>query len=275
MADGRTYIRVHDGIDEHPKIVGLPDGAFRILIESWCYCSRNLTDGRITVAAWKRIGTAKTRRQLIEAGLAVQRDGFVEMHDYLEHQRSADEVAEYRAKKQAAGAKGNHTKHHTEKGRIDPDCVFCQASDASQSASQTRSQVRPHVRSQTARKPVASTETETELKERTDADASARPNAGLIIKGWIDRQRRRPADRVVGQVAKQIGELLDQDFTPTEIDAGLTVMDTKALNPSTLSSLVSAAANGHGKTPDPDAGLPPWERFAPATSPNGLRSWEL
>ena len=154
MADDRTYIRVHDGLDEHAKIVGLSDAAFRLLISSWTFCSRNLNDGRIATAAWRKRGTPKARRELVDAGLAEEHDGYVEMHDYLMHQRSAAEVAAYKAKKRSAGAKGNHTKHHVEKGRTDPECEFCQSPEGSQKGSQ--------VRPQTARKAVASTEAEAE-----------------------------------------------------------------------------------------------------------------
>ena len=69
MADDRTYIRVHDGLDEHPKVEPLSDGAFRLLLTCWFYCSRNRTDGQIAAAVWKKRGTAKTRRELIDAGL--------------------------------------------------------------------------------------------------------------------------------------------------------------------------------------------------------------
>ena len=163
MADDRTYIRVHDGIDENPKIVGLSHAAFRLLIESWAYCSRNLTDGVITDAAWKKRGTPKARLELVAAGLVDEGDGYVQMHDYLEHQRSAAEVAEFKAKRKKAGAIGNHNRHHVEKGRVDPACELCQSdgpgtgedvANASHGASD--------VRSQNGRKLVASTEAEAE-----------------------------------------------------------------------------------------------------------------
>ena len=44
-ADRRTYITVHDGMPEHPKVDALSDKAFRALVGLWCWCSRNLTDG--------------------------------------------------------------------------------------------------------------------------------------------------------------------------------------------------------------------------------------
>lgn len=110
MADTRTYIRVHDGMPDHPKVDGLSDGAFRLLITMWCWCSRHLTDGHIPTATWSKRGTPKARRELVTAGLAVVTDGGVQMHDYLEHQRSSDEVEELRRKRQEAGRKGGNAK---------------------------------------------------------------------------------------------------------------------------------------------------------------------
>lgn len=105
--DTRTYITVHDGLPDHPKIEGLSDSAFRLLIETWCWCSRHLTDGEVKAASWAKRGTAKTRKELVDAGCAVVTStGDVFMHDYLQHQRSAEEVRELSAKRAEAGRRG-------------------------------------------------------------------------------------------------------------------------------------------------------------------------
>ena len=135
-ADSRTYIRVHDGMDEHPKIEPLSDAAFRLLMRSWFYCSRNLTDGRISDAVWGKRGTAKARGELLGAGLAEQQDGFVQMHDYLDWQRSADEVAEMREKRAEAGRKGGQARAN----RL-ASATAKAKQDAKQEPKQTRSKV--------------------------------------------------------------------------------------------------------------------------------------
>lgn len=124
MPDDRTYIRVHDGMDDHPKIEGLSDAAFRALHRCWFYCSRQLTDGRLTTAAWfNRAKTPKVRKELVTAHLVHEpgyrcphpscppaEPGHVQMHDYLEHQRSAAEVAELKRKRSEAGRRGGQAK---------------------------------------------------------------------------------------------------------------------------------------------------------------------
>lgn len=109
-SDPRTYITVHDGMPEHPKIEPLSDAAFRLLVTCWCWCSRNLTDGVISAASWEKRGTPKLRRELIAAGLAEIVDGGVQMHDYLDHQRSAAQVTALRQVRADAGRKGGKAK---------------------------------------------------------------------------------------------------------------------------------------------------------------------
>ena len=40
-----TWLRIDDAMVDHPKIIGLSDGAFRLHITALCYCARHLTDG--------------------------------------------------------------------------------------------------------------------------------------------------------------------------------------------------------------------------------------
>lgn len=154
MADARTYIRVHDGMPDHPKVDPLSDVAFRLLIAGWCWCSRHLTDGVMPAGTWAKRGSARARRELLTAGLVEERpDGAVVFHDYLEHQRSADEVEALRAKRRAAGQAGGKAKA----ARHTPSNGLASATaDAKQTASKT----------------VPSTETETE--PATDVAGGAR-----------------------------------------------------------------------------------------------------
>ena len=129
--DGRTYIRVHDGMPDHPKVETLSDRAFRLLVETWCWSSRHLTDGQVPKGIWQRRGTPRARRELIDAGLVEDLGTEVQMHDYLEHQRSRADVAEIVAARKAASIKANHTRWHTgPKGKPDTDCPLCNGSES-------------------------------------------------------------------------------------------------------------------------------------------------
>lgn len=144
--DTRTYIRLHDGMPDHPKIDDLSDAAFRLLVRVWCRCSQYQTDGVIRAKWWAK-QKASARRELIGEGLIEEMaDGDVYAHDYLEHQRSAAEIAASRGTKSSSGSLGNHTRWHVNENKSDPDCPICVAE-----ASQPRS----HVRSQTGSQIVA------------------------------------------------------------------------------------------------------------------------
>ena len=108
--DDRTYITVHDGMPEHQKVEALSDRAFRVLVDLWCWCSRQLNDGVIPEAVWlKRTGTSKVRKELLAALVDVV-DGEYVMHDYLEHQRSRAQVEALKAKRAEAGRKGGRAR---------------------------------------------------------------------------------------------------------------------------------------------------------------------
>lgn len=102
------YVRIDVLLPEHPKVEGLSDRAFRALVDLWCYCGRNRTDGLVTEKRWKATGTKAARDELLKAGLAelMGLGGGVVMHDYLEHQRSREEIDELSAKRTEAARKG-------------------------------------------------------------------------------------------------------------------------------------------------------------------------
>lgn len=131
--DKRTFIQVHDGLPDHPKIEPLSDAAFRLLVELWCYCSRHLTDGEVSKAAWTKRGTPRARKELLDAGLAITTtEGGVLMHDYLQHQRSAADAraalerkADGLGAKSAGGTLASHNRWHRDRGMPSDECVHC------------------------------------------------------------------------------------------------------------------------------------------------------
>jgi hypothetical protein len=103
------YIRVDVLLPEHPKIEGLSDKAFRALIELWCYCGRNRTDGLVTEKRWKATGSRAAREELVKAGLAQLIDGGCMMHDFVGpdgHQRTRSEIDDLSARRAQAGRRG-------------------------------------------------------------------------------------------------------------------------------------------------------------------------
>ena len=124
MFDGQPYVRILDAMPEHPKVIGLSDGAFRTLITMWCYCSRNFTDGVVPagiIATQKRASVDA----LEKAGLLEYRGGDYYCHDYLDHQRSASDIATAMATKNKNGSIGAHRRWHVNQASTTPKCPHC------------------------------------------------------------------------------------------------------------------------------------------------------
>ena len=76
-------------------------------------------------------------------------------------------------------------------------------------------------------------------------------NAGQIMKTFLDEQKARPPDRVVGHLARETRLLMDEGFSAQIVLEALRSINSKGLHPSTLASEVNALLNGkplHGGT---------------------------
>lgn len=247
--DPRTFITLHDGMPDHPKVEGLSDAAFRLLITTWCWCARNKTDGKVALASWNKRGTPKSRRELLTAGLAETSDDDIYMHDYTEHQRTAEEIEELSRKRAEAGRRG---------GRVKAKRV------ASATASARR------VAKQTSSKSVAETDL-LEVSNKRPPVGAAAPTAQDLIGEWIRNCRDRPPSAVVGQVSKLVGQLLNEDQVPyPEVRRGVQVWQERALHPATLPSIIHELRGAKTKsvsaapfTPPPPPDDMPEEMFGP------------
>ena len=110
LSDDRLFFKLHNGFPEHPKTIELSDKAFRQLIEAWCYSSRNLNDGYLTKSQFLRFFSPKSRGELTAVGFIREQENQYVMHDYLEHQQSAKQVADLRERRRMAGSKGGKAK---------------------------------------------------------------------------------------------------------------------------------------------------------------------
>lgn len=126
-----NFIAVDDEMPDHEKIEPLSDAAFRLIVTTWCYCNKRENDGVIPARLWKRRGNTRTRTEVETAGLVRDLgDGRYEVHDYLDMQRAAQEIAALKVKRSEAAKKGNHRRHHVLKGVVAPDCELCRKETA-------------------------------------------------------------------------------------------------------------------------------------------------
>lgn len=123
----RYFIRVHANMPEHPKVEGLSDKAFRLLLDTWCWSKRTESDGHIQASSWTKRGTPKARAELVTAGLFDDDlAGGVIVHDWDDWQQTNEEAEEVAEHKSAAGTRGAHMKWHVGRSLVDPTCSHCQ-----------------------------------------------------------------------------------------------------------------------------------------------------
>ncbi|MEU1284958.1 hypothetical protein [Kitasatospora sp. NPDC005856] len=204
--DRRTYVRVHDGLTDHPKIIEVGGEAAWLYVSALCYSSRQLTDGLVPKRLFRRLTDLNNPEALASALLRVgllhegehdcsrcpvgSHDVYV-VHDYLEHQRSAAEVASLREKRSAAGQRGG--KRSGESRRA------ASASEANGEA------LASDLLKQTRTKTEAETETEAEREEvlRTSSRARRKSDHDEPPRADVERICRALADAVEANGSKR------------------------------------------------------------------------
>lgn len=132
--DNRIYITLTVDMDDSPKLAALSDAQKWLIAKALMYCRRNLTDGVISTAAWRKMAGAAARKAVESTSMCVviPKDGGADFAataeyffektgdklstdcvffpDYFEHQQSKAEAAASTEKKRSAGKKGGEAK---------------------------------------------------------------------------------------------------------------------------------------------------------------------
>lgn len=86
----------------HPKIAGLSDRAFRVLVASWAYAARHDTRGHIPESVYGLLRAGPRHvAELQAAGVWHQNGSGSLIHDWDDHQQAAVELREERERKRA------------------------------------------------------------------------------------------------------------------------------------------------------------------------------
>lgn len=92
-----VWARLDDTFFDHPKVERLSDAAFRAHVGALVYCNRYLTDGAVSAAQVSKLTKPKLRAELIAAGVWEEREDGIVIHDFLEYNRTAEQVKAERA----------------------------------------------------------------------------------------------------------------------------------------------------------------------------------
>lgn len=95
-----------------------------------------------------------------------------------------------------------------------------------------------------------------ELLSTGDGPEAAPVTAQTIVAEWLDRVGKRPPASVIGQMAKQIRVLLEDDgIDPDDIRRGIARWMAKGLHPAVLPSVVNEVMNAGPPRPQPGTAL--------------------
>lgn len=108
-----TWVNLDDQMPEHPKIISLSDGAFRLHVSAIAYANRFLTDGIVHAETVNRLMPRYRKAYLDELlarmlWLEVIPAKTYEIHDYLDWNKSRADVEKRRQVRADAGRKGAH-----------------------------------------------------------------------------------------------------------------------------------------------------------------------
>ena len=104
------YAQISVDALDGPKFLELSDSAWAMWGKGNLYCQRHKTDGRIPAAAIASLSKAKKPKdvaaELVRARLWEEADGAYQVHDYLDHNRSAAEIDAIAESRRSAGKRG-------------------------------------------------------------------------------------------------------------------------------------------------------------------------
>ena len=103
------WANLDDQFPKHPKVLPLSDAAFRLHVAGICYCAQYETNGVVSAEMVPLLVPrfkARTLEELVSRRLWMPHAEGHEIHDYLEWNRSKQQIEDERERKRKAGKKG-------------------------------------------------------------------------------------------------------------------------------------------------------------------------
>ncbi|WP_157224926.1 hypothetical protein [Nocardia thailandica] len=106
--DNRIFITLAVDMDRHPKFASLNDAQKWLIVKAIMHCREYLTDGRVALPAWRKMGTDRNRKAVLATGVCSEdaEQNCVIFHDYAQHNQTRAEVDAAKEKARSAGQKG-------------------------------------------------------------------------------------------------------------------------------------------------------------------------
>lgn len=248
------WFKVDDGFHSSRKLLSIPKrhrlAAAGLWVIAGSWCGQQLTNGRVPDYMLKEWGaTPATVQALLDSGLwEAEPDAnvFYKWHEYQPSKRDVDaERAASRERMRDLRAKRKGVKPQESGEKTD---MFAQTRANSSESVRNPDPTRPDPTINTSAKALGdyAAEPETLFDEpapKTPEPEIIREDAGAIIGQWIESQAQRPPSRVIGQLSKEIKNLLDEGHAYEEVLAATQAWSRKSLHPSTLASVLHETRN--------------------------------
>ncbi|MFG2001738.1 hypothetical protein ACGFNU_21560 [Spirillospora sp. NPDC048911] len=272
---GDTYIKLNDALPEHRKIVAAGGDAGWLHVCGLAYASRNLSDGRIPIGMVPRLSDRKQPDKLAKKLCEVRlwhavghdcdrcpqpADDEYVIHDYLNHQRSAEDVSAIKEKRAAAGRRGGskkaaNTKQRATAGAKQTSSNLLDGSYVSAEANETP-EAEEVLRTSQTEEPLRGSQAEAKQPQaaaglpqhpakptlRAVTDLDPRFIAHKLLDEHIDACRQRPPRDVLQKTGEKIDALVAEGIEPSDIRKALALLRARPrLGPGTLPNLVHEA----------------------------------
>lgn len=214
------------------------------------YCAEHGTDGHLSPGVPDQLlGRRASRavKALVAAGLwevDAERGGHL-VHDYLEWNRTAADLARRSETKRRAGKKGAQVrwggrlaKPGGEEAPAKADAMAEPMADAMADPSQSYSPGSGPGPSSLRSDPPGG-----RLPPPAGEGQASPPTAQTLLAEHVDTCRRRPPGQVIGMLGRQLKSLLEEGFDPDDVRAGLAIVREKGLSPTALPSCVDQVIN--------------------------------
>ncbi|MEY2873490.1 MAG: hypothetical protein RLZZ373_861 [Pseudomonadota bacterium] len=126
-----SYVRVESSVPRHRKFLKAGPAPSWLWLCGLAYCQEGLTNGFIPEEALTSLGVPKNApylaERLVKAGLWDLVSGGWMVHDYLEHNRSSEQVGDLKAKRKKAGEAGGRPPKANGKANDDTVAFECES----------------------------------------------------------------------------------------------------------------------------------------------------
>ena len=221
----KMWVKIDNGLPDHPKVIGLSDAAFRLYVTGICYSSRFLTDGELSSAVLRRLGGAEAAQELVKAGLLAETPEGAQIASYGEYQQSKEVVE---LKKQANLERQKRYKErriiNASKMRLDTDTDTDVDTDVDTRLKETNKELPEPYDSGKAMDALRVRSAKAAVERISDKLGTARANgvnawslSRLVEEEWDTLQASNDIGGCISLTAWYVSELQERKLTSQEI----------------------------------------------------------